>query len=107
MNGNDQQRPAGGLIKHNILIFNYKKNRLWAENLQILMQVGLTMVGCIAFCFFIGRYLDRWIGTKGFFTTILTILGVAGGANVVYRQVIGVLVPGQPPKSDRTGRGSD
>jgi F0F1-type ATP synthase assembly protein I len=89
------------------LIFDYNKNKPWAENLQILMQVGLTMAGCIAFCFFVGRYLDRWIGTRGVFTAIFTILGVAGGANVVYRQVLGVLEPTQPPKDGEKDRGND
>jgi len=89
------------------LIFNYKKNKPWAENLQILMQVGLTMAGCIAFCFFIGRYLDGWVGTRGVFTAIFTILGVAGGANVVYRQVIAVIEPNRPAKDDPANRGTD
>lgn len=89
------------------MIFDYKKNRPWAENLQILMQVGLTMAGCIAFCLFVGRYLDRWIGTRGVFTVIFTILGVVGGANVVYRQVIAVLEPGKSSKNGPTDRGND
>jgi ATP synthase protein I len=69
-------------------IFDYKKNRPWAEDLQIISQLGLTMVGCIAFCFFVGLYLGEWIGLKGFFVTIFTILGVIGGGVVVYRQIM-------------------
>ena len=52
------------------------------------MQIGLTMAGCIIFCFFVGRYLDKWLGTKGIFVTIFTILGVIGGGNTVYRQIL-------------------
>ena len=70
------------------MLFNYKKNRAWAENLSIVMQLGLTMAGCICFCFFVGLYIDEWLGLKGVFVTIFIILGVAGGANVVYRQII-------------------
>ena len=70
------------------MVFNYKKNRDWAENLSIVMQLGLTMAGCICFCFFIGYYLDKWLGTKGIFITVFTILGVLGGGNVAYRQII-------------------
>lgn len=69
-------------------VFNYKKNRDWAENLTIVMQLGLTMVGCIGFCFFIGLQLDKWIGSKGIFVTIFTILGIIGGGNVAYRQIM-------------------
>lgn len=78
--------------------FDYKQNRDWAENLQIVMQVGLTMAGCIVFCFFVGFYLDKWLGTRGIFVTIFTILGVIGGANVVYRQVMKI-TPKKPEKT--------
>ena len=69
-------------------IFDYERNRAWTENLYIVTQLGLTMAGCIAFCFFTGLYLDKWLGTKGIFITIFIILGVIGGAHVVYRQVM-------------------
>ena len=70
------------------MLFNYKKNRAWAENLTIVMQLGLTMAGCVVFCFFVGYYLDKWLDTTGVFITIFTILGVLGGANVAYRQIM-------------------
>ncbi len=69
-------------------MFNYKKNSTWAENIAIVTQLGLTMAGCIIFCFFIGYFLDKWLGTGGVFVTIFTILGVAGGANVCYREIL-------------------
>ncbi len=58
------------------------------ENFSVVMQLGLTMAGCIVLCLFAGRFLDRLIGTKGVFITILTLFGVFGGANVVYRQIL-------------------
>ncbi len=67
---------------------NYKKNKVWVENLSIVMQLGLTMAGCIGFCFFIGLYLDRSLGSKGVFLVIFTLLGVLGGGNVAYRQIL-------------------
>ena len=67
---------------------NYKSHSVWAENLTIIMQIGLTMAGCIIFCFFVGRYLDKWLGTRGVFVTIFIILGVIGGGNTVYRQIL-------------------
>ena len=83
------------------MIFNYKKNRAWAENLSIVMQIGLTMAGCIVFCFFVGLYLDKWIGTRGIFVTIFTVLGVIGGAVTVYRQIMEVI----DDKSETTDHG--
>jgi len=70
------------------MVFNYKKSRPWIENLSIITQLGLTMVGCIFFCFFIGRYLDRFFGTRGIFVALFTVLGVIGGGVVVYRQIL-------------------
>ncbi|GAB6906099.1 conserved hypothetical protein [Desulfosarcina cetonica] len=73
--------------------FDYKEDRDWVENLTVVMQLGLTMAGCICFCFFIGHYLDKLLKFRGVFTTIFILLGVAGGANVCYRQIIEVTDP--------------
>ena len=75
-------------MKDNKRLFDYTKNKDWTENLQIVMQIGLTMAGCIVFCFFVGWHIDKWLGTRGIFVTIFTILGVVGGGNVIYRQII-------------------
>ena len=81
--------------------FNYKKNRPWAENLTIVMQIGLTMAGCIAFCFFVGLYLDKWLGTRGIFIAIFTILGVIGGGVTVYRQIMEVIEDNSNERKNR------
>jgi len=81
-------------------IFDYKRDRPWVENLYIVTQLGLTMAGCIAFCFFVGLYLDRWLGTKGVFITIFIILGVIGGANVVYRQILEIIEQKEDDKTN-------
>jgi ATP synthase protein I len=73
-------------------LFNKKiseqKDNYWAEGFHIIMQLGLTMVGCIFFCFFVGKFIDSYLGTKGIFMVIFIFLGVIGGANTVYRQII-------------------
>ena len=81
------------------MVFDYKKNRPWAENLQIVMQLGLTMVGCILFCFYIGLKLDGWMGTKGIFVSLFVILGIIGGAITAYRQILEIT---EKDKSDKT-----
>lgn len=86
-------------------IFDYKKDRAWVENLYIVTQLGLTMAGCIAFCFFIGLYLDRWLKTRGVFITIFIILGVIGGGNVVYRQILEITEQ-KEEQSDQSNDGS-
>jgi len=69
-------------------LFNYKQTGKITEDLSIVMQLGLTMAGCIVFCFFIGLYLDRVLGTKGIFITLFIILGVIGGGITAYRQTL-------------------
>lgn len=69
-------------------IFNFKQTGKITEDLSIVMQLGLTMAGCIVFCFFIGVYLDRFLGTRGIFITIFIILGVIGGGVTAYRQIL-------------------
>ena len=86
------------------MLFNYKKNRPWAENLTIVMQIGLTMAGCIVFCFFVGLYLDKWVGTRGIFVAIFTILGVIGGGVTVYRQIMEVI---EDSSNERKKRDND
>lgn len=73
------------------MFFDFKNNRAWAAHLQIVMQVGLTMAGCIAFCLFVGLYLDRLLGTKGVLIAIFTLLGVIGGGVTAYRQIQEIL----------------
>ena len=78
-------------MRQGSMLFDYKKNRAWAENLSVVMQIGLTMAGCIFFCFFVGLYLDRWLGTGGILTVVFILLGIAGGGNVVYRQIVEIM----------------
>jgi ATP synthase protein I len=61
------------------------------DNLILVSQLGLTMAGSILFCFAIGYFLDKWIGTKGVFITIFILLGIIGGGITVYRQIADVI----------------
>ena len=72
------------------MLFDYKGNRAWTENLVLVSQLGLTMAGSILFCFIIGLYLDRWLGTRGLFTIVFILFGVFGGGVTVYRRILDV-----------------
>ena len=91
------------MISKKLNIFNLKKNQAWAEHLTIVMQLGLTMAGCIVFCFFVGRYLDRWLGTGGLFVAIFTVLGVVGGAVTAYRQILEITADTQKDRDSHNG----
>ncbi|MGD9331277.1 MAG: AtpZ/AtpI family protein [Desulfobacterales bacterium] len=80
------------------MVMNYRKHRPWADNLSIVLQIGLTMAGCIVACFFAGFYLDRWMGSRGLFTILSTLFGIIGGGVVSYRQIMDVF-------QDRSGTG--
>jgi len=77
--------------------FDFDKNREWTDNLVMVSQLGLTMVGSIGFCFFVGLYLDRWLSTKGIFTIVFILLGVFGGGVTIYRQIIAMTGSRKPP----------
>jgi hypothetical protein len=74
-----------------VMVPDYRKHRPWAESLSIVLQVGLTMAGCILCCFLAGRYLDRWLGGNGVLTVMLTLFGIIGGGVVSYRQIMEIL----------------
>jgi len=86
------------------MLFEYKKNKDWVENFSVIMQLGLTMAGCILFCFFVGRFLDRLFHLKGIFVMIFILFGIAGGANVVYRQILEITEEKKTRKKDDGNR---
>ena len=64
-----------------------KETRKILEQLTIVSQLGLTMVGSIGLGFAIGYYLDKWLGSRGIFLTLFILLGIVGGGYTVYRQI--------------------
>ena len=69
-------------------LFDFQKNRVWTEGMTIIMQLGLNMAGSILFCFFVGLYIDKWLGIKGIFTSLFIVLGIVGGGYTTYRQIL-------------------
>lgn len=59
--------------------------------MALVSQLGLTMVGSILFCFAVGYFLDKWLGTKGVFLMLFIILGILGGGWTVYLQIIKII----------------
>ena len=94
------------IVTATAMIPDYRKHRPWAESLSIVLQIGLTMAGCIICCFFAGRYLDRWLGGGGVLTVLLTLFGIVGGAVVSYRQIMEILTS-ESSSGSGDGHGSD
>ena len=75
-------------MRRESVIFDFKKYGKWIDDIALVTQLGLTMAGSILFCFAVGYYLDKWLGTRGLFITIFILLGIAGGGYTVYRQIM-------------------
>lgn len=64
-----------------------KESRKIFEQLTLVSQLGLTMVGSIGLGFAVGYYLDKWLGTRGVFLVLFILLGIVGGGYTVFRQI--------------------
>ena len=56
----------------------------FARALSKLSQVGITMVVTIGMCFFIGKWIDKKLGTDIIFLSIFTILGIGAAFRNLY-----------------------
>lgn len=76
------------------------------DHLALVMQVGLTFIGSVLFCLYLGYQLDHWLGTKGVFITVFILLGIAGGGYTAYRQIMD-LEGGQGGQASGGGEGAE
>lgn len=60
----------------------------FAKALSKLTQVGVTMVVTIGMCFFVGKWLDKKLGTDIIFLIIFTFLGIGAAFRNLYMMVI-------------------
>ena len=58
------------------------------QSLKLVSMIGITMVVCIFSGFFLGFYLDRWLGTKGLLLALFILLGIVSGFYQVYRIIM-------------------
>ena len=83
-----ESQPAFGRHRQRAKGMIQKPPRAVWDHLSLVMQVGLTFAGSLLFCFAIGYWLDRWLGTTGLFLTIFILLGIAGGGYTAYKQIM-------------------
>lgn len=55
------------------------------RGLATLASMGITMVACTFIGLFLGLYLDKYFGTKPWFTLILLFFGIAAGFKNIHR----------------------
>ena len=51
------------------------------------MSLGIAIVLCLVIGLTIGYYVDKWFGTKPFFTILFIFLGICAGFLTLYREV--------------------
>ena len=56
--------------------------------MSLLSQVGITMIANIFVGLFIGKYLDKWLGTSPLFLLVLVFVGVFSEIKSVYLLII-------------------
>ena len=77
-----------------------KEYRRVTQQTVLVTQLGLTMAGCVAFCFAVGYYLDKYLNTKGIFLVIFIILGIIGGGYTVYNQIMDTIAKDDSSQPD-------
>jgi len=55
--------------------------------MALVTEIGLIMPSNLIAGFFLGLYLDRWLGTAHTFLFLFTILGVLSGAKLSYSRI--------------------
>lgn len=61
-----------------------KETRQTAIQIAALSSIGIAMVVAIFGCFFVGRWLDRQLGTEPYLTFLLLLIGIAAGFRNIY-----------------------
>ncbi|MFH1848348.1 MAG: AtpZ/AtpI family protein [Candidatus Omnitrophota bacterium] len=56
--------------------------------LQLITQIGLTIVIPIILGILAGVYMDKRLGLKGIFTVAFLLIGIAGGFYSAYKQIL-------------------
>ena len=66
------------------------------RSLGLAAQVGLTVVGSIIICLFLGMWIDARLGTTPWATLILTIVGVLVGSLSTFRAASSIVQQAAP-----------
>lgn len=67
---------------------NNNGNRDIFKALALFTQLGLSMAACVFVGVFLGKLIDRWLGTSPLMLIILSLVGGAASFKVMYDIVI-------------------
>lgn len=49
-----------------------------------LLQIGITIIACVALGIFLGWLLDRWLGTAPWIMFVCTFLGIGAAVRSIF-----------------------
>ena len=61
-----------------------KETKKSAIQMAYASSIGIAMVLTIFGCFFLGRWLDRQLGTEPYLTLLFLLIGIAAGFRNIY-----------------------
>jgi len=61
-----------------------RETRQTAIQLASLGGIGIAMVAAIFGCFFLGRWIDRQMGTEPYLAFLMLLIGIAAGFRNIY-----------------------
>ena len=61
-----------------------KETKQTAIQMARVSSIGIAMVLAIFGCFFLGRWLDRQLGTEPYLTLLFLLIGIAAGFRNMY-----------------------
>lgn len=65
-----------------------KETRQAAIQIASLSSIGIAMVIAVFGCFFLGRWLDRQLGTEPYLAFLLLLIGIASGFRNMYALIM-------------------
>lgn len=76
------------------------------RSLGLAAQVGLTVVGSIIVCLFLGMWIDTRLGTTPWATLVLTIVGVLVGSLSTFRAASSIVQQAMPQQEQQRDQAS-
>jgi ATP synthase protein I len=61
-----------------------KETKQTVIQMASVSSIGIAMVLAVFGCFFLGRWLDRQLGTEPYFTLLFLLIGIAAGFRNIY-----------------------
>ena len=56
----------------------------FARAMSFLLQIGVTIIACLAVGIFLGWFLDRWLGTEPWLLLVFSFFGVGAAFKSIF-----------------------